>query len=354
VLLGSLAFEGITRLAGIRLPGIPAPGDQGDRGLWVYDANLGWFHAPHSRGRSFEGGPDAGQVRINGLGLRGPEVSRDPLPGASRVLVLGDSFVFGVGVDEEHLFSSELQRRLGRGYEVVNLGVSGYSTDQELLLFESLGASLQPSVVLLVMCDNDFTGNTQDFVYHAYYKPRFDMSPAGLIRHNQPVPRLSPSEEARLWLGRHSNTWKLLRRATASFETFEPFAVARSGPARPDVELAFRLVATLRHRAQEAGASFAVFNTGHRGEQTKLFHALRVHLRREGLTFLGLEDALSRARGERPNGLWDFGQNTHWNVDAHRVAAEVVHGFLVARGLLNTARRSPTPRAGRRSAPEGP
>jgi len=334
VVLGSLAFEGLTRLVGVRLPGILASGDQGDRGLWIYDANLGWFHAPNARGQSYEGGPDAGTVRINGLGLRGPEVSRDVPTGVTRALVLGDSFVFGVGVDEEHLFSSELQRRLGPGYEVVNMGVSGYSTDQEYLLFESLGASFGATLVVLVMCDNDFEGNTQDFVYRAYYKPRFDLDTGGLVRRNLPVPRLSAPEEARLWLGRHSNAWKLLRRATAGLEAFDIFEVARPRAGRPDVELAFQLIAALRRRLQEAGASLAVFNTGHRGERTGLFQALRVHLRREGVTFLGLEDALARARAERPEGRWDFGGNTHWNVDSHRVAAEVVHTFLVTRGLV--------------------
>jgi hypothetical protein len=33
---GLLGFEGASRLAGLSLSGIPAPGEAGDRGLWVY------------------------------------------------------------------------------------------------------------------------------------------------------------------------------------------------------------------------------------------------------------------------------------------------------------------------------
>jgi hypothetical protein len=120
----------------------------------AYDASKGWFHRPREAGRVFLGGPDQGLVRLNNLGLRGRDVSPRKDPRTARVLVFGDSFVFGVGVDEEHVFSSQLERLLGdrteRRYQVVNLGVSGYSTDQEYLLYQELGASLQPDIVILV------------------------------------------------------------------------------------------------------------------------------------------------------------------------------------------------------------
>ena len=81
--------------------------------------------------------PDRALVRINALGLRGPEVA-PKRPGVFRVLVFGDSYAFGVGVDEENVLTSELERLLsedalsGVEVEVLNLGVAGYSLGKRM------------------------------------------------------------------------------------------------------------------------------------------------------------------------------------------------------------------------------
>lgn len=337
-----LALEGVTWLVGLRFPSLGPP--RGDRELWVYDASLGWFHRPFATGASPRGGPDRGIVRLNGMGLRGPEITLRKPEGVKRLLVLGDSFAFGVGVDESHLLTTHLRRLLeassGERWEVVNMAVSGYSTDQELILFEELGARLAPDVVLLVACDNDFEGNTEGFVYRWYYKPYFERTADGkLIRRNTPVPRLSRTERARLWLARHSNVWNAVRSrrptsrlAVAIVHLFHVRPPLRSG--EDPVELMAALTRAIRDHAEAAGARFGLVNTGHRGEHTPLFHALRPYLRRDGISFLGLEGELKRSRQLQPWGYWDFGDDTHWNVDAHRRVAEIVNAYLAAADLL--------------------
>jgi hypothetical protein len=344
-LVGTLtAFEAGTRALGVRFPSIPEVAE-GDRGLWTYDATKGWFHRPASEGASFLGGPDGGRIRINALGLRGGEVSRAKPEGVKRVLVLGDSFVFGVGVDESHLFTTYLAALLNRAapdrFEVLNLGISGYSTDQEYLLLEELGRPLMPDLVILVACDNDFSGNVADFAYLQYYKPYFELGPAGeLRRRNLPVPRLDRAQRLRLWLAQRSNLWNLMRSRRSSQpvvrQALELFQVGVAGPARVDaVRLTAALVTGIRDLAGSAGAAFALLNTGHRGEDTGAFHALRPLLREAGVPFLGLEATLAEARRSRPQGRWDFGYDPHWNVDSHRLAAEVAHAFLRERKLVD-------------------
>jgi GDSL-like lipase/acylhydrolase family protein len=330
-------FEAGTRAVGLRYPRLPRPGESGDRGLWVYHASRGWAPAPGATGTAFLGGPDRAEVRINSLGLRGPELSRVPPAGRRRVLVLGDSFVFGVGVDEGHTFSAELARELGEAYEVVNAGVSGYSTDQEYLLFQELGQPLGASLVVLVMCDNDFAGNVQDFAYGAYYKPYYEPGPEGLGLRNQPVPRRTRGEEARLWLGQRSNAWNALREATRRLTGSEGWlGVARPRVTHADpVAVTAALVLALRDAAAAGGAPLVVFNTGHRGEDTTRFHALRPALRREGVPLLGFEETMALARAENPAGQWDFGHDTHWGVDAHRLAGRVGAAFLRKVGVVD-------------------
>lgn len=341
MLVATLALlEWGTGALGARFPRIPTPGasDAGDRGLWGYDATKGWFSRANSEGRVFLGGPEEGLVRLNSMGLRGREVAPRKPPGVQRILVLGDSFAFGVGVDEPSVFSSRLEALLNAGkprrYEVVNMGVSGYSTDQEYLLYQEHGAALQPDVVILLACDNDFDGNVRDFAYLAYYKPYFELSDGHLVRRNVPVPQLGRYQSGKLWLGRHSNLWNIAR--ASRIETISSlFQVATPRASDQDArELMRALLGALKADVERSGARFVLFNTGHRGERTPLFQALRVDLRKDGFEFLGLEGTLGDAREKEPGRPWDFGRDTHWNVPAHDLAAQVAKNYLEKIGAL--------------------
>src|SRR5258707_420722 len=52
------------------------------------------------------------EFRANKLGLRGPDVPFPKPAGTFRIVVLGDSFVAGYGVAEEHLLTSLLEKQL--------------------------------------------------------------------------------------------------------------------------------------------------------------------------------------------------------------------------------------------------
>jgi hypothetical protein len=343
LVLALLAIEALTRLLGIHFPAVARRGAI-DRDLWVYDRTKGWFHAPLGSGELFHGGPDRGLARINSLGLRGGEVSRSKPEGVKRVLVLGDSFVFGLGVDEDNLFTTHLEKLLNRSpdkrHEVLNLGVSGYSTDQEYILFQELGLRLSPDVVILVVCDNDFLGNTEDFAYRRYYKPYFERAADGLTLKNSPVPILTRSQRVKLFLGQESNVWNFVRNRSSDRPWVKPFldffqvGVPRVSPSDP-VEITTALILALAERVEAAGARLFVINTGHRGEKTPLFHQLRPNLRGAGIHQLGLEETLANARRAAPEKNWDFPGDIHWNRDAHRLVAEVVDNYLSKFGLLS-------------------
>lgn len=98
-------------------------------------------------------------VRLNALGLRGPEASRAPAPGVHRVLVLGDSATFGEGLPIEETFPALVERELaarapGR-YEVLNGGVRGYNTAAELAFLRRHGLQLAPRTVIVGFNLND-------------------------------------------------------------------------------------------------------------------------------------------------------------------------------------------------------
>jgi hypothetical protein len=84
-----------------------------------------------------------------------------------RVILLGDSFTFGLGVASEASLASHLEKNLRQGagtdsLAVLNAGIGGYSPFLSKLLFAQRVAEYQPTVVLLVL---DATDIGDDYTY---------------------------------------------------------------------------------------------------------------------------------------------------------------------------------------------
>lgn len=124
------------------------------------DPQRGWAPPPGAEGwQRFEG---RALVRINQAGMRDQLRPVQKAPGIFRIAVLGDSFAEAVQVPIEQTFWFLLQDKLagcdpyqGRKVEVLNFGVSGYSTAQELLTLRHRVWPYRPDLVLLAF----FHGN---------------------------------------------------------------------------------------------------------------------------------------------------------------------------------------------------
>jgi lysophospholipase L1-like esterase len=96
----------------------------------------------------------------NSYGFRGPEVPVKKPPSVFRILMLGDSITYGNAVAWNETFSHFLEQELNAAgaetrFEVLNLGVSGYNTRQELATLRQLGLQFAPDLVVLNVCLND-------------------------------------------------------------------------------------------------------------------------------------------------------------------------------------------------------
>ena len=98
-------------------------------------------------------------VRTNNLGLRGEDISEKKPADVLRVLVLGDSFTFGYGVENDEAFPARLEallyNRINRRVEVLNSGVPGWSTAQYWIFLRERGFVLEPDLVLVAIMEND-------------------------------------------------------------------------------------------------------------------------------------------------------------------------------------------------------
>lgn len=111
-----------------------------------FDPQLGWSLSPMARSVSHGTGSKV-VYQINSKGLRDRETPYEKPDDVFRILLIGDSRVFGFGVPMEKHFG-----RVIEGYfanvEVINMGVSGYGVGQELLFLRSEGFRYQPDLVI--------------------------------------------------------------------------------------------------------------------------------------------------------------------------------------------------------------
>ena len=204
VLLGILlAAEGLLRvLDPDYLEDDPAAGLSR---LHRYSETYGWELRPGFR--SERGGK---QITVNALGYRGDEHPLEPSPDRPRVVMLGDSLAFGYEVADAETFSAIIEA--GRRYEVVNLSVPGYGTDQELIRLQAEGMRYHPDIVILNFCiENDFVDNvcTAFFYDGLHPKPYFRLVGGGLLKYDDQLRRSFPTRLA-LWLRERSHLYNRL------------------------------------------------------------------------------------------------------------------------------------------------
>lgn len=174
-LFGALIAEIALRVAGYSYPEFYAL-DQ-VRGYGLAPGAQGWYR---KEGRSY--------VRINSDGLRDQEHSTTKPPNTLRIALIGDSYPEALTVPLEQSFWSVMKTKLeqcdaapGKAIEVINFGVSGYGTAQELLTLREKVWKYSPDVVMLaVTTNNDVLDNSRAL-------KKVDEIPYFILRDNQLV-----------------------------------------------------------------------------------------------------------------------------------------------------------------------
>jgi len=106
---------------------------------------------------------------INSAGFRDFEYKIDKDPGTTRIVVIGDSIAYGIGIEDsgfEKTYAKQLETFLNKQnkkrFEVLNFGVPGYDTVQIFEHFKDKAMKYMPDIVIYGYWFNDFNHNCTD------------------------------------------------------------------------------------------------------------------------------------------------------------------------------------------------
>lgn len=228
------------------------------RSVIAHDPSVGWKLVPGADAKVvYRWSQDSVDFRFNASGFRDRDHPRIRPSGTERIVVLGDSYTAGLEVPSRDLFTTRLEARLNRAtapplrYEVMNVAIPAWSTDQQWIELRDRGVQYEPDIVLLMVAPND--------VREAYAKGFVKLDGERLVeRGGDPVPM---RVRVAWWLSNHSCAFQLLqkrldlRHGTAS-KIFEYYPVSFRVGARgaSDADL------FLLERPQEVEAAYGLFD----------------------------------------------------------------------------------------------
>jgi hypothetical protein len=149
--------------------------------LYRPDPQAMYYPAPNQ-----QVGRYGGRIAINRFGMRGPDYAAAKAPGTFRLLMIGDSTLYGGSyVDQPKLYSRLLEDRLrraagGRPVEVMAIGVNAWGPFHELGYLKRFG-TFDADLVMVNLPILDI------------YRPQYGLSEVPFFRFDQP-PRLALEE----------------------------------------------------------------------------------------------------------------------------------------------------------------
>jgi lysophospholipase L1-like esterase len=392
ILIGSLIAEIALRVAGFSYPEFYQPDNS--RGIALRPGMEGWYR---KEGNAF--------VKINSDGLRDREHTKQKPERTLRIAVIGDSYPEAFQVDAEQAFWSVMETRMqtcadlsGREVEVINFGVSGYGTAQELITLREHVWQYSPDIVILtITTNNDITDNrralkkTDQVPYFVYREGKLVLDDSFKNTRAFRFQQTSLASAGR-WIRDHSRLAQVIIQAHRAIKIFTASwrsrlkgsnvpaqsdsgdkgnIVARSAELGTDnvvyVEtddpvwrdawsVTEGLIVEMRNEVNSHGAKFLTVtlsngiqvnpDAGVRQDFMKRFsvndlfypdHRIELLCRREGINCLILAPELQAYAEQNHVYLHGVAGNIgegHWNPTGHRVAGELLAEKLCQQGLL--------------------
>jgi lysophospholipase L1-like esterase len=296
-------------------------GMQFDLEMWKYAKSVKTVSSDPSLGHEHRSNAEAflmgARVTTNSAGFRDEEIPIERRPGSTRIMMLGDSVLFGWGAKQNETVAARLKqawRNTGRDVDVINTGVGNYNTIMEVEFFLTRGYRFKPDIVVLNYFINDA----------------------------EPIPRYDYS-----WMERVSAAWvyygsrldvvqrELRLRQQTDWRTYyrDLYDDARNPGGWQGVESSVRKLASY---CRDNGIKLLIVNYPELRvlepypfpEVQRRLAALAADL---GVPYLDLWDSL---RGESPASLWVTTPDPHPNDYAHGLFAKAIGEWVDREKLL--------------------
>lgn len=368
----SLVLSVLVVEIGLRVLGVAYPR------FYVQDSQLGSALRPGAEGLYRAEGRSWISVNSGGLRDRPHEIAKPA--GVYRVAVLGDSMAEALQVPREQNFCSLMEQRLrncaalgGKQPEVLNFGVSGYGTGQELIMLRERVWQYQPDFVLLAMFPGNDIRNNDAALNGDPSCPYFSLQNGALAVKNPVMPPQNGLRSLRDTLVDHSRALQLIyqarkgMRAHASDQMVargtDPKQVGEAGvddatfapPKTGDWEEAWRvteaLLVQMRDEVRAHGAAFAValIPSGIQNypdasvrqayarklgveDLSYAHHRLEEFAHREGIPVVPLEAPFRNYAENQHTMLHGFSNTAmgfgHMNENGHKLAAEILSAHI--------------------------
>jgi hypothetical protein len=367
---------------------------------YIADQEVGFSLRPNAEGWWRKEGVT--YVRVNSQGMRDREHTIAKPNDTIRIAVLGDSFAEAFQVPMEKTFWAVMEQRLsecaapGLKVEVLNFGVSGFSTARELIILRQRVWQYSPDIILLLVTTrNDVRDNSRALdpyantalPYFVYREGSLTLDDSRLQARNRSLGfRVQQGFIGKSldWLRAHSRFVGLLDTAREAYQwRKQPAEKKDSYPAEPGLDdevfrapvnsdwndawnVTEKLIVRMRDEVNAKGAKFLVV-TGSSGIQVSPDASLReAYAKRLGVEGLFYPDLRFKALGDREgfevltlapslldyatrnhiylHGSADTTGKGHWNETGHRVAGEIIAAKLCQPGWLKNdgSLRSPS------------
>lgn len=269
--------------------------------LHRYDEMLGWV--PRTGVSQQFTATRTISVTHNSRGFR--DIDQRLKPG-KRIVFIGDSFVWGYDVEQHERFTELLREKLPN-WQIFNLGVSGYGTDQEYLLLQAQFDHYQPDVVFLVFCtDNDDNDNISNSIGPGlYFKPFFESTSGHLVLRGIPVPK------SLTYFGYHHPTLSRSYLVRLIVRALAPKPTMADG-----IPPTAAIIQEMNEFVRRKGSRLMVGLT----QRQPLLESVMLN---ENIPFLQLSDA------ERYNA-----NGFHWTPAGHAVVSSKLFDFLLRTGVV--------------------
>ena len=293
----------------------------------TYDAEFGWRALPNVTKSGGQWGLNE-PASTNSRGWRDVEIPFERSIGEQRIVAVGNSFTFGVSVDRADRFTEIIETN-NPNVEVVNLGLSGSGTDQQLRILELEGLRYQPDVVVHMV----YLGNDLNDIRHmkrwGWPKPYYRVA-------GDTLELVKPKITWRVRLRGELYLGEFLFRVIDNYGSPHLLAPEWSVPERDSVPLFVELSRRMFDVALTNGAHYLVvlFNNREHDSQgrTKIANRIGEELKKSGIAHIDLSSLIS-ARVKEGEKLFAR-DGIHWSEAGHKLAAQRISDELLVRNWL--------------------